>query len=303
LGLRLKNTSGLRLLQGPVTVFEGSSYAGDARVADLQPGEERLLSYAVDLGTEVKPEVAADSGRLTHLKSIKGVLYTTIRLRETKTYTVKNRNPQGRAVLIGHPVKDQFQLVDTTMLVQTARDAYRFEVQVPAGNAAAQTVTEERDVGSAVQLTDSPDERVRVFLQSPVVSEKVKEGLRKAQGLRRKWARAQREIAERQLQAITEDQSRLHANLRKVPQTSPLHRRYLAQDMLAGGHGLHSSCREGQGAGGKGAGGRPARRERQGGTEGNAEQGGRNGGGGAVGERRRQGGAGQRQAAAGEPGP
>src|SRR5262249_36174734 len=49
LGLRFKNTSGLHLMQGPVTVFEGSSYAGDARVEDLQPGEERLVSYAVDL--------------------------------------------------------------------------------------------------------------------------------------------------------------------------------------------------------------------------------------------------------------
>src|SRR5947209_15145803 len=44
LGLRFKNTSGLHLMQGPLTVFEGSSYAGDARILDLQPGEERLLS-------------------------------------------------------------------------------------------------------------------------------------------------------------------------------------------------------------------------------------------------------------------
>jgi hypothetical protein len=32
---------------------------------------------------------------------------------------------------------------------------------------------------------------------------------------------------QRQLQAITEDQARLRANLREVPQSSPLHRRYL----------------------------------------------------------------------------
>jgi hypothetical protein len=157
---------------------------------DLQPGEERLLSYAVDLGTEVKPEAAADGGRLTQVKVVQGVLYTTTKLRQTKTYAVKNRNPQGRAVLIGQPVKDQFQRVDTTMLVQTARDAYRFEVKMPVGKTVTLAVTEERYVGSAVQLTDSPDEQVRVFLQSPVVSDKVKEGLRKAQGVRQEWAKA-----------------------------------------------------------------------------------------------------------------
>jgi hypothetical protein len=69
LGLRPKNTSGLHLMQGPVTVFEGSTYAGGARIADLQPNEERLLSYAVGLGTEVKPEAAA-GGRLTQVKVV-----------------------------------------------------------------------------------------------------------------------------------------------------------------------------------------------------------------------------------------
>jgi hypothetical protein len=49
LGLKFKNTSGMHLMQGPITVFEGSTYAGDARILDLQPNEERLLSYAIDL--------------------------------------------------------------------------------------------------------------------------------------------------------------------------------------------------------------------------------------------------------------
>jgi hypothetical protein len=229
LGLKVKNTSGLHLMQGPVTVFEGSTYAGDARIADLQPNEERLISYAVDLGTEVKPEVAADSGRLTQVKVVKGVLHSTTKVREKKTYTVKNRNPEDRLVLIEHPIRQPFKLVDTGKPAETARDVYRFELKVPAGKAATQTVTEERDLTSTALLTNSPDEQVRVFLQSPVVSEKVKEGLKKAQELRWEWARTQREIAEqqRQLQAITEDQARLRANLREVPQSSPLHKRYL----------------------------------------------------------------------------
>mgnify|MGYP000042838438 CR=1 FL=1 len=34
-------------------MFEGSVYAGDTRVLDLQQDEERLVSYAIDLGTEI----------------------------------------------------------------------------------------------------------------------------------------------------------------------------------------------------------------------------------------------------------
>src|SRR5262249_41851986 len=49
LGLIFKNTTGMHLTQGPITVYEGSTYAGDARILDLQKGERRLLSYAIDL--------------------------------------------------------------------------------------------------------------------------------------------------------------------------------------------------------------------------------------------------------------
>jgi hypothetical protein len=47
------------------------NYAGDARILDLQPNEERQLSSAVGLGTEVESEVAADSGRLTQVKVVR----------------------------------------------------------------------------------------------------------------------------------------------------------------------------------------------------------------------------------------
>ena len=57
LGLRLKNTSGQPLTQGPITVYDSGTYAGDTRILDLQPNEERLLSYALDQGTEVKTDV------------------------------------------------------------------------------------------------------------------------------------------------------------------------------------------------------------------------------------------------------
>src|SRR5207249_1274732 len=35
LGLVFKNTTGMHLTQGPITVYEGSTYAGDARILDL----------------------------------------------------------------------------------------------------------------------------------------------------------------------------------------------------------------------------------------------------------------------------
>src|SRR5207253_10345879 len=88
LGLRFKNTTGLHLMQGPITVFEAGSYAGDARVADLQPNETRLVSYAVDLGTEVLAETKDSTENLVAVKVVKGILQATHKLRQRKHYTV-----------------------------------------------------------------------------------------------------------------------------------------------------------------------------------------------------------------------
>jgi hypothetical protein len=222
LGLKFKNTSGLHLMQGPITVFEGSNYAGDARILDLQPNEERLISYAIDLGTEVNPVPSTDNGRLIQVKAVKGVLHTTTKLRESKTYTIKNRNEQERTLLIEHPVRNDFKLVSDTKPVETASDVYRFQLKVPAGKTETQTVTEERVINATVQLTNVDDNNIRHFIGQTITSDKVKKGLQQAMELRWATAKTQREIAEltRQLETIRQDQPRLRSNLKELPQTS-----------------------------------------------------------------------------------
>lgn len=222
LGLRFKNTSGLHLMQGPITVYEGSNYAGDARILDLQPNEERLLSYAVDLGTEINPVPSSDNGRFTSIKAVKGILQTTTKLLETKTYTIKNRNEQERTVLIEHPVRNDFKLVSADKPVETASDFYRFQIKVAPGKTEKEVVSEERVIQQNVQLTNLDDNGIRHFMSQAVTSDKVKAGLQKSMELRWTMQKTQREIAElqRQLDTIRNDQPRLRANLKELPQTS-----------------------------------------------------------------------------------
>ena len=75
-GLRLKNTTDLHLMQGPITVFDDGAYAGDAKIEDLQPGTERLMSYALDLDVEVAPESKTEPENLRTASIYKGTLRT-----------------------------------------------------------------------------------------------------------------------------------------------------------------------------------------------------------------------------------
>jgi hypothetical protein len=229
LGLRFKNTSGQNLMQGPITVYEGSTYAGDARVMDLQPGEERLVAYAVDQGTEVKCEGQSAPVQLVAVKVVKGVVRATHKLRDTKKYLVKNRSPQDRTLIIEHPIRPDWKLISPEKAAEQSREVYRFEVKVPAGKSVTHEVVEEQSRVDQLALNSNDERTVRVFLNSSVTSAPVKEALTKASGLRMKLADTQNEIAQLQgqLKAITEDQVRLRANFERLPPTSAAYKRYL----------------------------------------------------------------------------
>jgi hypothetical protein len=229
LGLRFKNTTGMHLMQGPITVFEGSSYAGDARVLDITPKDERLISYAIDLGTEVEPVAKRLPDRLTKVKLNKGILYRTDKVREEKTYNVKNRSEHDRTVLIEHPFRPDFALVSKDKPAERARDVYRFELKVAPGKTATEEVIEESDVGSSITLSNTDDNTMRFFLSQPTVSEAVKKALGQALELKAKADAARRdtEQLQKQLKDITDDQARLRANLKEMPPTAEAYKRYL----------------------------------------------------------------------------
>jgi hypothetical protein len=229
LGLRLKNTTGLHLMQGPITVYADGSYAGDARIHDLQPGEERLISFALDLGTEVAPQVGASSETLVTVRIDKGILYATTKVRSVKTYVVRNRSLHDRILLIEHPFRPEFKLLSPEKPFEQTRDLYRFELNVPAGKTATLEVVEEQIVVQQVILTNVDDQTILRYVSGKNVSTALKEALAKAVELKRKLQATRREIAqaERQLKAILDDQARLRANLERVPPGSEAYKRYL----------------------------------------------------------------------------
>jgi hypothetical protein len=228
LGMKFKN-SAKHLTQGPITVYDGGTYAGDARIMDLQPNEERLISYAVDLGTEVKAEAKSAPEQLVSVKLIKGVAQTSSKLRQTKTYLVRNRSEHDRMLIVEHPISTDWKLVTPEKADDRSRDVYRFEVPVPAGKTVSFPVVEERTRVDRVALSSTDDRTVKIFLTTSASSPAVKEAVTKAVALRTQRATTERDRVhlEQQLKGITDDQARLRANLEKVPPTSEAYKRYL----------------------------------------------------------------------------
>ena len=156
LGLRLKNSSGQPLNQGPITVYEDNSYSGDTRILDLNAGEERLLSYALDQGVEVKTDVKATPSPDMHFAIGTGNLTAMYQMRETRTYTIKNRAKKDRTVILEHAIRGGWTLVEPKKATETTRDLYRFQVTVPAGKTVTFDVVEEQPRADNVALNSQP---------------------------------------------------------------------------------------------------------------------------------------------------
>jgi len=229
LALRMKNTSGVHLTQGPVAVFESTGYAGDAHLLDLRPDEDRFVSYAVDLGTEVEPIAANVAPTLTTIRIEKGLLYATAKAREGRTYNVKNRSTHDRTVVIEYPYRAGYRLAGKTKPKERTRDVYRFEVKVTGGKSAGLEVVEERDLVEQVSLCGCEEQVLHHLLKGVTTSDEIKQTIEKALDLKAKLSALQHELGQRtgQLQEIAKDQERLRANLKEMPQSAAAYRRYL----------------------------------------------------------------------------
>ena len=231
LGLRFKNTSGGHLNQGPITVFEGSVYAGDTRVLDVSPNEERLLSYAIDLGTEVDPKAGAGAQKITSVKAVKGIVTTVTKVTEEKAYKIVNRSQTDRTLLIEHPnrTSQQFKLIEPAKATEDTPEVFRFQLALKAGETKTFTVKEERDNTATVALTNGAEDQVRYFLSLTEISPALKAKLAEALKVKGEWDAALRELNQvnADLQRLTADQDRIRKNLRETPKEAEVYATYL----------------------------------------------------------------------------
>lgn len=231
LGLRIKNTTGSHLAQGPVTVFEGHTYAGDTRVLDVQPNEERLVSYAIDLGTEVDPQLGEGTTKITSVKAVKGIVSTVTKVREATKYRINNRSPQDRQLILEHPnrTNQQFKLVETAKPTEDTKDVYRFAVPVKAGAEATFVVTEERDLGTSVALSNSSDDQMKYFLSLNEAPAALKAKLTEALKLKGAWDSQKQDLAHvgLDLARLNLDQDRIRKNLANTPKEAEVYQVYL----------------------------------------------------------------------------
>jgi hypothetical protein len=227
-GFELKNTSDLHLMQGPMTVFDGSVYAGDARIPDLPPGSERLLSYALDLDIEVAPTSDARPQHVVSARIEKGVLFATFKQSRTHSYTLRNSGNEAKQVLVEHPIDARWDLL-TPEPTERARDMYRFAVDVKPKDPANLKIEEEQVIQQTVAITNLNDASMQIYLSAEEVSQDVKQALREVAHRKAELINLQRREKPLQMEivAISQEQERIRNNMQAIDRNTDLYNRYV----------------------------------------------------------------------------
>ena len=228
-GVRLKNTTALNLMQGPVTVYDEGGYCGDARIEDMAPGSERLLSYAVDLDVEVVPRTEPRPDEIVSVRLVKGTLIASRRLTRSRKLEVKNSGDKPVKLLVEHPIEPGWKLFGPQKADETTRDRYRFAVAAEPGKPVTVEIGEEMPVEQSYGIATLDDNAILLYSRARGTSPAVKESLAEAIRRKQEIERITREKTEREqeINAIGQEQARIRENMSRLERTSDLYTRYV----------------------------------------------------------------------------
>ncbi|MBV8782240.1 MAG: DUF4139 domain-containing protein [Phycisphaerae bacterium] len=228
-GVRLKNTTDKHLLEGPITVFDKGSYAGDAQVDNLPPGQSRLLSFGIDLKMSVNSDHEDNEQSVVSGTISKGTLLITQRNISTHEFKIDNRSNDLKTLVIEDPVRGGWKFIDTPKPVETTETVNRFQIDAPAQQSITFTVKQGIDTSQQLEILPMDGPALTVYATTGTISKSVRDALAKAVDLKAAVVSTQHQIDETnaKIKSIDDEQKRIRANMQAVDKQSDYYNRLM----------------------------------------------------------------------------
>ena len=228
-GVEITNDTGLQLMPGPIAVYDGTSYAGDAQIGHVSRSDERLLAYAVDLDVDVRVEPGSTS-TVQKLTIVRGMLRQQMIEQNSATYFFESHDQfRDRTVIVEHPKFDGWDLVDSPKPEEIAGDLYRFEIELDPGAKGQLSVPQRSTRYEQVALLGYDTGSLMRYARDGKVSQAVVDAFGEAQRLQARVHESERSLAElsNERNEIGQDQTRIRSNMGSIDRNSELYARYM----------------------------------------------------------------------------
>ncbi len=219
----LTNNTGKTLDGGPVTVFDAGTYAGEALVETVKNADKRFIGYGVDLGTRISTNLDSRNDAVRELHAHNGLPdIKSVAGSEEKTYSAHNIDPRAKTLIIEHPVRIGYALIDTAKPIETARDVYRFELKLPANGSLDFPVTEERVYDTQTSVSSLNPDGLLTYIRNKSIGDAGRRQLQQVADLKTQIANAdseKRSVTD-QINNVTRDEERNRQNIASLSQVS-----------------------------------------------------------------------------------
>jgi len=232
-GVLLKNTTNLTLENGSLTVIDGNAYAGEALMDRLKPKEQRLISFALDLGTHVRVRQLQNREAVRLVKIINGVFQVHYFTTNEKLYQVTNQTDRPKVLYIEYPYHDGWELSEKTPKPDyTTQRYHRFRVELKPFDEKEITIAERQPLMDSYSLTSLTRPQLELFLTRRYIDAATKSKLERLIDLQSQIVQIDAKLSAfvDEENNISTDQKRLRENieaLSKTPEARQLITRYI----------------------------------------------------------------------------
>jgi hypothetical protein len=216
--LWIKNASGQILDSGTFNIIDGDTFAGEGLIETVHPDERRLLSYAADTAVHVTSEAEAKDLPVSRIQLLKGVMFVSREQRNKIKYTVRNADTAARQVVIEHPVREGWKLVNDVTPKETSASHYRFRLAVDPNKTSELTVEEIHTDVTRTMLTDLTQDQVQILAVENRLTPELQQAFHQVLDQKNRISDLQSQLANRQreLKEINDDQARIRENMKAL---------------------------------------------------------------------------------------
>ena len=218
----ITNNTGKTLDGGPITVYDSGAYAGEALVETFKNNDRRFINYGVDLGTQIATNLDSRNDNVRELHAHNGLLITRAAQVQEKTYSVHNVDAREKTLIIEHPVRSGYNLIDTAKPVETARNVYRFELKLPASGTLDFPVTEEHIYDTQISVSSLNPDGLLTYIRNKAISENARRQLQQIADVKTKIADtdAEKTSVTNQVNTLSRDEERNRQNIASLSAVS-----------------------------------------------------------------------------------
>ncbi len=231
--LGFKNTTAMTLDGGPLIVIDQDTYVGEAIMPHLKADEKRYIPYSVELGVHVTMKIDPMELPVYMVKIVEGVVYSYFYLLRETEYIIHNKTKKEQTLILEHPRKQGFKLIETQYEDETTENFYRFKKDLKEGFDTLKVV-EQKESKQTMYLSKQSTAELEIFLRKEYVSAKlakeIKDAIKVKQGME-EVNKKNREM-ETEIQEIVKDQKRIRENMMSLgnsQQETQMRERYLAK--------------------------------------------------------------------------